>query len=143
MPNLFSFNVVCGASFIFGDMYDSIVQGTWTSGVQSDQKYNFSLRNLAGVQNDGVIFKIWVEEGDKTFYLLGRQGVNCGIATVTFDGVSIGAIDMYDPGGLPNILYSLPVTVLGTGEHTVQIVAATKNPEAGKYILAITRLWVK
>ena len=144
MPNEFSFNTGLGNSFIFGDMWDTIIQGTFVSAAWANQIYSlYHAQLVPGVQGDGLTYKIWSIKGTKEFHWLGTKGPRGGIIKFYIDDAYIAEIDTYAATGTFNQRATFPVTVTHTGEHTIKAISDTNNPESIGFIISITYLRIK
>ena len=143
MPNAFSFNQFFGPSFVFGDMWKSIIQGDWVVEPLTSILHNLFIWNTSGAQNDEIEYELLAQEGPKIFEILYHKNDSSGKIHVYIDGVEIGTIDEYAPGLFVNFYGQLNFTAAFTGTHSVRIKAATKNPSSTGYTLAFTWLRIK
>ena len=117
------------AGFTFGDMYKSLIQGTWIYYQHTDHVFNFVWFNNSNNQNDEIEYEVYAEKGTKTFEILASKGTTYAEMSIYLSGVYQGKIDLYK--AIPwarNQRLSIPVTVLQTGKHNIKLKTATRNP---------------
>jgi len=140
MPNVFSFNQSIGACFVFCDMWKFVIQGNWQYTRDNARNYNFYIFNYGHEQNDEIEYELLAQEGPGTFEILHHKGDSSAILHVSVDGVEIGTLDQYSEIMALNIYERLYFTVPFTGNHSVRLKAATKNPLSSDYYLTCTWL---
>lgn len=116
--------------------------GTWTpTYLTNTATGNFvGWANVSdGAQNDQISFDLACGAGTYTIELLHLPFMNRGIYTVKIDGVTVGTVDGY-AGSLNPVRASIAGVVLGSGQHTVTVLMATKNAASSGYIGMIDRL---
>ena len=129
-------------SFKFADMYETIHLGTWGYLLSSLQVHFYYWRELNGLQNAEIDYKLYAKKGSKTLTFLVVKGPSGGIMHIYLDGESQGTIDLYDADGLFNQIVSLGLTVQTTDAHILKIKMETKNPLSIGYYCNFTWLGI-
>ena len=125
---------------IFADMYETIHLGTWGHFLFSTQAYQFDFRELTGLQNAEIDYKVYAEKGSKTLTFLLIKSIAGGIMHIYLDGEFQGTIDLYSDTPVWNGIATLGLTVLTTGVHVLKIKMETKNPDSNSYYCTFTWL---
>lgn len=122
--------------------YDAEV-GTWSYIGDSNQFYGGCYRNTSNAQNDYIEWRhLPMSSGTWTLGFLFLSYANGAIATVTFDGSSVGTIDLYSATAVFNKISTLTgVSVATSGEHTIRLTAATRNVSSGGWAISVSSLW--
>ena len=129
--------------FIFGQMYKSIVQGTFVVGTGAGHAFEAWFYNSSNTLNDEIEYEVYCEAGSKTFELFGKTQNNLGIVTVYVDDVSWGTIDFYSAVQSLNTYHTLTGTVVGNKVHSVKIKVTSKNPASSAHYFGTTWLRLK
>lgn len=113
--------------------------GTWNYAGAVQQWLEFY--NGSAAQNDQVTYHVDLAAGTHRFDALLGKGPGDGILTLKIDGSSVGTIDCYQASTYGYLRGSITgIVVAADGDHTVQIIAATKNASASGYQLELQDL---
>jgi hypothetical protein len=91
-------------------------------------------QDSSAAQNDQISWDVYLDVGIWTLTLVHVKDVSYGIATINFNGVSQGTIDMYAASqSLNNFSQLTGLVVSVAGVYTIQIIKATKNGSSTNY----------
>jgi len=91
---------------------------------------------------DELDYKFSHKAGAFTFVMVAERGGNMGIVTIYLDGVSQGTIDLYGAAGW-TVVFTLPITILTHGEHTLAIRVTGKNDLSSNYMFGLNAWWLR
>jgi len=131
------------SNFVFGDMYRSIINGTWQYWNSVDQAYQLVFFNNSKALNDELDFDIFAETGNKVLHVLHVTGTDAAIASFYLDDVFQDTIDFYTAGPLYNQTYYIGLNVVGTGLHSLRVKATSKSQSSSAYAIYLTHLRIK
>ncbi len=90
-------------------------------------------QNTNAALNDEVVWDIWLDAGTHKCAVIYRRNTANPIVTVSFDGSSLGTIDMYGAGAV-NIYAELTGFVVAASKvGELKIKATSKNASSGSY----------
>ena len=92
------------------------------------------------LQGDIYQYQFEMKAGTFTLEWLGQNRNYCGIASVYIDGTLQGTFDSFSSTSTVNNLFTVPVTLLTSGEHTLEFRMLTKNASSTAYGLRTTRI---
>ena len=115
--------------------------GTWTWEVVPAGSIAYAFLNSSGAQNDAATWHFDAPAGTYDLTYLYWKSPHEAIHTINIDGSSIGTtVDAYVASGLAALTRVTGITITGTGDHTFQVVAATKNASSDKYQMQPARV---
>jgi len=116
--------------------FHEVVAGTWTR-TQASTHITASKVASDHAQNEGIQWnKVGLSTGTYTWRLcFERTATYGGKAHLIIDGVDKGSIDTYGASGALNVVADVTGIAITEGEHTIQIVAASKNASSSRYDL--------
>ncbi|NEP13738.1 MAG: hypothetical protein F6K14_26760 [Symploca sp. SIO2C1] len=102
----------------------------------------FSYQNPA-VINDVVRWKVNLNEGSYSLFLLGSPSTNRGIIALEIDNINQGTVDWYSSVFQYNITKIMPFVITTNGEHFIDLKVVGKNAASSDYFNVVTKLWIK
>lgn len=119
-------------------------QSGWADVVKDDNQLMNGQLQSDGAQNRSVGWDITLGAGTWDFTLLCTTNSNQGIVTVSFDGVSVGTIDLYSAALTQNVLKSITgISVASTAKVRLLLKMATKNASSSSYYGVISALGLR
>ena len=85
------------------------------------------LENSSGTLNDAITWKVSLAAGTWDITVQARVNGNCGIATISIDGLSAGDIDAYDGSASLQPLALTSIIVPTGGSHEVLVEVTDQN----------------
>lgn len=116
--------------------------GTWTpTYLTNTDTTNFvGWVNISdGTQNDAITFDFACNAGTHTLEFFHLPFQSRGIYTLQIDGSTIGPVDGYATSLIPARAVLTGISIGTTGQHTLSVVMATKNPSSSGYLGMINR----
>jgi|GEM_PF-1769189 len=116
--------------------------GTWTpTYLTNTDTTNFvGWVNVSdGTQNDSITFDFACNAGTHTLEFFHLPFQSRGIYTLQIDGTTVGTIDGYTTGLVPTRSVLTGIVVSTSGQHTLTVLMATKNPSSSGYLGMIDR----
>lgn len=98
-------------------------------------------QNTAAI-NDEIRARFFLKAGNYTLHIAGKTDTLYGIATYYVDTVSQGSLDWYTGGAVNNVIKTIPITVVGSGWHTLNIKVASKNVSSSNYYMGYSQVWI-
>lgn len=116
----------------------SAATGTWAQNAPVDGGVTypriFMLFNSSSAQNDAVSWDVGLSAGTWKATLHTRKSSNVGIYTLKVDGSSVGTLDGYAAAAAYGVLSLAGIAIASSGQHTLQILMATKNGSSSNYV---------
>jgi hypothetical protein len=111
--------------------------------VDTGNAYNLVAQQTASAINDSFAATFLLDAGTYTVLFLHDKTASSGKMTITFDGVSIGVIDLYNASTLRNLKSSISgVVVAAAGGHEIVVTIASKNASSAGYNCPLQAYWV-
>jgi hypothetical protein len=114
----------------------TVVQGTWKFDDAADTPslFGFFTYNSSSAQNDEIMFPVVLSAGTWQIEIICLASNNCGIATVSLGGSSVGTMDTYSASTTRNVVKSITgISVATSGQTTLSFKIATKNASSSNY----------
>lgn len=118
-------------------MYPSAINGSYTRSPQNIF-YDYLSMQTGNNSADYFEYPVLLRAGTWNLDMIAVRNSNCGIATITIDGVSVGTLDWYG-GADYKLLQTLSgISIATAGVKTVRFASATKNGSSSGYYLEIS-----
>lgn len=131
------------SNFVFADMYKQIIAGTYSTLISAAHPYQMMLYNTTEALNDQLEYELFAKHGARTLELLLLTASNSPILTIYLDDIDNGTIDLYSATTIPNCHKTLPLTVVGTKNHSLKLKATGKHDDSSNYLFRLTWLRIK
>lgn len=122
-----------------------LIGNALTHNTDTSQRYNSHSYQFPSADGDTWENTFYLKLGIYTLWQLARTCPNCGKQDIYIDNVQNNPvpIDWYSVGVVNNVIKTLNIMVMTSGEHTIKSVVHGKNASAGGYNLRHTKYWIK